>query len=118
KVAVKEITLEENVAKVRILKVIDIMNWHKAYSSDVIFTHTIAVVVDVQVTFSNDLVDYVSINNVDRLIVALLHHLFKHSYDVATFDRWFRSETNVFIDVKSAYDKETLDRHGYFYWSL
>ncbi|HLR01826.1 MAG TPA: nucleotide sugar dehydrogenase [Virgibacillus sp.] len=118
RVAVLGITFKENVADVRNSKVIDIINELKDYGLDVIVHDPIADADDVRDTFSIDLVDADAINDVDSIIVAVPHHLFKHSYDVATFDRWFRSDTNVFIDVKSAYDKETLERHGYFYWSL
>src|SRR5699024_2454482 len=78
RVAVLGITFKENVADVRNSKVIDIINELKDYGLDVIVHDPIADADDVRDTFSIELVDADAINDVDSIIVAVPHHLFKH----------------------------------------
>lgn len=118
KVAILGITFKENVADVRNSKVIDIVNELEDYGLNVIVHDPIADAEEVRDTFSIDLVGAEDIYDVDSIIVAVPHRIFKDSYDVALFDSWFRHDTKVLIDVKSAYDKDALEHEGYFYWSL
>jgi len=118
KVAVLGITFKENVGDVRNSKVIDIVRELEEYGLEVVVHDPIADADDVQHSFSIPLVGLEQLYNVDCIVLAVPHQFFKQTYDLTIFDGWYRNDTKVFIDVKSAYDKDTLERAGYVYWSL
>lgn len=118
KVAVLGMTFKENVADIRNSKVIDIVRELKDYGLEVPVHDPVADADDVKHTFSIKLADIDHIHDVDCIIIAVPHQIFKQTYDQYLFDQWYRNEKKVFVDVKSAYDKTLLEQQNYYYWSL
>src|SRR5699024_792671 len=102
KVAILGITFKENVADIRNSKVMDIILELEDYGLEVVVHDPIADAETVQNTLSVCLVDANELYDVDCVVLAVPHRLFKQTYDVNIFDRWFRNTAKVFVDVKGA----------------
>lgn len=118
RVAVLGITFKENVADVRNSRVIDIIRELEEYGIEVLVHDPIADPDAVRETFSRELAGVDALFDVDAIVAAVAHDVFKQTFDQYVFDEWYRNGTKVFIDVKNAYDKDTFERDGYVYWSL
>lgn len=118
KVAILGITFKENVADIRNSKVMDIIWELEDYGLEVIVHDPIADANTVQSTFSIPLVNVDELDNVDCIVLAVPHQIFKQTYDLNLFESWYRNATKVFVDVKSVYNKDMLESAGYVYWSL
>lgn len=118
RVAILGITFKENVPDVRNSKVIDIIRELEEYGVEVIVHDPVADAEAVRDTFTVELVGTDSLCDLDSIVMAVPHRLFEQSFDQRVFSEWYRNGTKVFIDVKSAYDKDVFENDGYVYWSL
>lgn len=134
KVAVFGVTFKENCPDVRNSKVIDIIRELKEYGIEVITYDPIADKDAVVHEYDIKLSDLKEINDVDAIIVAVAHDVFKnlsldnleqihrnYSYDlkeiaISVDDDLIKQK--VLIDVKGVFDMAKAKEKGFIYWRL
>lgn len=117
RVAVLGFTFKENCPDTRNTKVIDVIDELKEYGISPLVCDPIADKNEAKelygITFTNldDIVD------MDAIIIAVSHEEFM-KLTITDFDKLYRNEAKVIIDVKSILDRKAYEETGYHYWSL
>lgn len=110
------VTFKENIKDIRNSKVLDIVNELKEYQVNVFVNDPQAEPDHVKKEFNVDSVSLENIKNMDCIIFAVQH---KEYLDFTP--EFFKNLCNkepVFIDVKSCFDKDSLEKVGFNYFSL
>ena len=102
RIGVLGITFKENVADIRNSKVIDVINELKTYNTEVIVTDPHATVEDVQEEYNLELTPFDQVNNLDALIIAVPHQVYKDFNSEQLFSLFNGGEKVVF-DVKGVF---------------
>ncbi|GAB3065881.1 nucleotide sugar dehydrogenase [Virgibacillus ainsalahensis] len=118
KVAIFGLTFKENVGDVRNTKIIDIINELKEYGVEVLVHDPIAEKEEVYNEFNIRLVDKEELNDLDCVVMAVPHQVFKETYDLDMLDGLYKDDRKVLVDVKSILDRKECETKGYHYWSL
>lgn len=117
KVAVFGFTFKENCPDTRNTKVVDIVNELKEYGIDALVYDPLADREEAKRLYGIDLCSADEIKNLDVLILAVSHSVFK-SMTISDIDKYYGKGTRVLIDVKSVFCKKECVDAGYVYWSL
>ena len=121
KVAILGITFKENCPDTRNSKVMDIIKTLREFGLDPVVTDPLADKNELTAEYGIDLVDISEIKNVDCLVIVVAHDSYKRlSIDQLDdmFNKDFRNEEKVIIDVKGIYNKQEITRRNYVYWRL
>lgn len=121
KVAILGITFKENCPDTRNSKVMDIIKTLREFGLDPVVTDPLADKNELAAEYGIDLVDISEIKNVDYLVIVVAHDSYKRlSIDQLDdmFNKDFRNEEKVIIDVKGIYNKQEITRRNYVYWRL
>ena len=121
KVAILGITFKENCPDTRNSKVVDVIKALREYGIEPIVTDPLADKNELANEYGIDLVDISEIKNVDCLVIVVAHDSYKRlSIDQLDdmFNKDFRNEEKVIIDVKGIYNKQEITRRNYVYWRL
>ena len=121
KVAILGITFKENCPDTRNSKVMDIIKTLREFGLDPVVTDPLADKNELAAEYGIDLVDISEIKNVDCLVIVVAHDSYKRlSIDQLDdmFNKDFRNEEKVIIDVKGIYNKQEITRRNYVYWRL
>ena len=105
RIGVLGITFKENVADIRNSKVIDVINELKTYNTEVIVTDPHATAEDVQEEYNLQLTPFDQVNNLDALIIAVPHQVYKDFNSEQLFSLFNGGEKVVF-DVKGVFRHE------------
>lgn len=118
KIAILGLTFKENVADVRNTKVIDIIDELNDYGIEVLVHDPVAEPKEVLKEFGIRLVDKSELNELDCIVAAVPHDVFKEDYPLEKLAKLYRNDKQVLVDVKSVYDKNAAETMGIDYWSL
>ncbi|MFG6119266.1 nucleotide sugar dehydrogenase [Thalassobacillus sp. B23F22_16] len=118
KVAVLGLTFKENVGDVRNTKVIDIIEELKEYGVELLVHDPVADAEEAQREFGITLVDKEALTDLDAIVYAVPHQVFKEAYPLEQLDNMYKDDRKVLIDVKSSLDRKECEDKGYHYWSL
>lgn len=120
KVAILGITFKENCPDIRNSKVIDIIERLREYGIRPYVTDEWAVKEEVEREYGINLVPIEEIRNVDCLVVAVAHDVYKEIKGDQLVEMFGDTEfgERVIIDVKSIFDKNKMHEQGYLYWAL
>ncbi|GGC85531.1 UDP-N-acetyl-D-galactosamine dehydrogenase [Thalassobacillus devorans] len=118
KVAVLGLTFKENVGDVRNTKVIDIIEELKEYGVELLVHDPVADAEEAQREFGITLVDKEELTDLDAIVYAVPHQVFKDEYTFEKIDSMYKDDRKVLIDVKSSLERKECEDKGYHYWSL
>lgn len=119
RVLVLGLTFKENVRDIRNSKVVDIVRELQEYEVEALVCDPLASVEQTRARLGIELVDFDHVGKVDGVIMAVAHDLFNHISPGRL--RALCSNGNgqgVVVDVKSALEKDAIEREGLRYWAL
>ncbi len=120
KVVVLGITFKENTPDTRNSKVVDIIESLKEYGIEPIVVDPEADKEEAKREYGIDLVDLNEVNDADCVVLAVAHDKFKE-LSLDKIDKLFgdfNNDEKVFIDIKSVYGRDEIEKQGYNYWRL
>jgi len=117
KVAIYGITFKENCPDVRNTKVVDIINELKEYGVETVVYDPEADREDLEREYGIKLTDEKDIKNVDAIIFAVPHNIFKEINLKQLKDK-FSNHKYVLIDVKGLFERKEAEEENYIYWRL
>lgn len=104
KVGVMGITFKENCPDVRNSKVIDLIKEFEAWGVNVVITDPYANAREVMREYGVKLSVMADLNNVDALVVAVGHHVFR-KMGLPVLKKMIKSDKPVLADLKALYDR-------------
>jgi len=116
KVNVLGLTFKENCGDLRNSKVIDIINELKSYGVEVFVTDPQAESEEAMHEYGVPLVAWDDLPRADAIVAAVAHHEYA-SLSVEDFSKKL-VKGGAFIDVKSAFDRESILAAGFKFWRL
>lgn len=117
KVAIYGITFKENCPDVRNTKVVDIINELKEYGVETVVYDPEADSEDLEREYGIKLTEEKDIKNVDAIILAVPHNIFKEINLKQLKDK-FSNHKYVLIDVKGLFERKEAEEENYIYWRL
>lgn len=118
KVAILGLTFKENCPDIRNSKVFDVYKELESYGVKPMVVDPWADPEETKSFYEIELVDVKELHDVDCLIVAVAHSIFK-DYGIDKIMSFFKqSGNNVLVDVKGVFSVKELDDSGLFYWRL
>jgi len=116
KVSVFGLTFKENCPDLRNAKVPDIVNYLQTYGCEVMVSDPYADKNEAKNLYNIDLVDIDQITNIDVVIIAVEHNVYKSVNN----EFWVQMLNNegIFIDVKSVYSKDFFNGTNVIHWRL
>jgi len=118
RIAIIGMTFKENCADVRNTKVIDIIKELEEYDVELLVYDPVADIDEVKDEYGIELVNKEELNNLDGVVVAVAHDIFKDSVFKEQLSSLYRDSNRVLIDIKSIYNRSEFINDGYSYWSL
>jgi len=118
KIAILGLAFKENVGDVRNTKVIDIIDELHDYGIDVLVHDPLAEKEEVREEFNIELIDEDELTDLDCIVLAVPHNIFKETYTLDKLASMYRNEKKVLVDVKSVFDQNECEVKGIHYWSL
>lgn len=118
RVAICGITFKENCPDVRNSKIIDIINELEEFGVNVLVYDPIASKEEVWDEYRINLVDENELRNLNCIVLAVSHDLFKNKIDLDKIKDLFVNDKKVLIDVKSMMNRKDCESKGFYYWSL
>lgn len=114
------ITFKEDCPDARNSKVNDILKELREYGIDPIVCDPVADAPDAKKFYGVDLVDISEFNDLDCLIIAVMHKQFTalSNNEIQKMFKEDDNSKNIIIDVKGARNKDELLALGYRYWRL
>lgn len=118
KVAILGFTFKENCPDTRNTRVIDIVKEFEEYGIEPIVVDPWADKPDVYKEYGITLADEADVKNMDVVIVAVSHAVYRSITKEAVDLMFVKSDKRVLIDVKGILDKKEYEADGYYYWRL
>jgi len=120
KVVILGITFKENTPDTRNSKVVDIIDGLREYGIEPIVVDPEADADEAKHEYGIDLVDIKDVKDVDCLVLAVAHDIFKQMSwdDIDSLYGEFDNNEKILIDVKSILDRSEIEEKGYSYWRL
>ena len=116
-IIVMGITFKENCADLRNTKVVDVINRLKSYGLNVIVHDPIAEYEDASNHYGIELTSWDSLPNDASAIIAAVSHTEYLEMPIDDILSHLKSNA-VFIDVKSSFDKSSIEDAGHLLWRL
>jgi len=119
-VVILGITFKENCPDIRNSKVADIIKRLNEYEIMPLVVDPLANPTDAMHEYNIELTDIKDIKNADCIILAVAHSMFRAMSldDLNNLYGCFDNSEKVLIDVKSIFDKKTIESAGLRYWRL
>lgn len=120
RVAILGFTFKENCPDTRNTRVIDIIRELKEYEIDSVICDPIADDKEAEKEYGIILQDRNSIKNIDAVILAVGHEIFKQikRKELDMLYGKISQQKKVLLDIKGLLDKNEYEHAGYFYWRL
>lgn len=118
KIGVLGLTFKENVADVRNTKVTDIITELEDYGLDVLVHDPIAEADTVYREYGIELVDEAQLKDLDCLVLAVPHDVFKEKYTLDVIDTLYKNDKKVLVDIRGIFDRQQAEEIGIQYWNL
>jgi UDP-N-acetyl-D-glucosamine/UDP-N-acetyl-D-galactosamine dehydrogenase len=116
-IALFGITFKENVRDIRNSKVIDLYNYLKQYGINLFVCDP---VVDRDVVYEKygiKITDMEKISNIDAAVFCVAHNEFRN-LDLKSLRSRFKDDKPCIFDIKSIFNRETVEAVGFDYWRL
>ena len=117
-IGVLGLTFKENCPDVRNSKIMDIISELKGYDINVVAVDPIADAGDLRKIYNIEKVDYSKIENLDAVIVAVSHTIFRELGIEEIKTLYKKDAKYILFDLKGIYDKEKFIDNGFEYWRL
>ena len=115
------LTFKENVPDMRNSKAVDVFKHLSSFGLRVKVADPFIDADELHTELNAELVDLHEVVNADCLVFLVAHRQFAE-LQLADLDRMFKPQDGstqpVLIDVKNIFDQQSLEDHGYSYWSL
>lgn len=118
RVGVLGATFKENCSDVRNSKVFDIVSSLNDYGIEVIVHDPEANASDVELYYSQPLVSREKLRELDAIIIAVGHDVFRANYPLIELREMLKPQANSIYDLKAIYSKEDGVDLGLEIWSL
>ncbi|MGM0842299.1 MAG: nucleotide sugar dehydrogenase [Bacillota bacterium] len=120
KVAILGITFKENCPDTRNSKVLDIIENLKEFEINPVIVDPEANAEEAKQIYGLELVDLKDVNNIDCLVFAVAHDVFKNmSWEsIDSLYGNLNNQEKVLIDIKSMLNNDEVEEKGYCYWKL
>ncbi|WP_215189675.1 nucleotide sugar dehydrogenase [Exiguobacterium sp. s6] len=118
RVGVLGVTFKENCSDVRNSKVFDIVSSLNDYGIEVIVHDPEANASDVELYYSQPLVSREKLRELDAIIIAVGHDVFRANYPLIELRTMLKPQANSIYDLKAIYSKEDGVDLGLEIWSL
>jgi UDP-N-acetyl-D-galactosamine dehydrogenase len=118
RVAIFGITFKENCEDVRNTKVMDIIKELEDFGVKVLVHDPVANKEEVKEEYSIELVELDDLHDLDGIVVAVSHSVFKQDYSFDFLEKLYADGNKVLIDIKGVFDRKECEAKGYSYWSL
>lgn len=118
RVGVLGATFKENCSDVRNSKVFDIVSSLNDYGIEVIIHDPEANASDVELYYSQPLVSREKLRELDAIIIAVGHDVFRANYPLIELRTMLKPQANSIYDLKAIYSKEDGVDLGLEIWSL
>ena len=120
KVVILGVVFKENCPDTRNSKVVDIIEVLQEYGIVPLVVDPEADAKEVQQEYGIELTDINNIQDIDCLVLAVAHDVFKQlsKEQMESFFGDFANDEKIIIDVKSVLDKQFINELGYSYWRL
>ncbi|KAA9013822.1 nucleotide sugar dehydrogenase [Niallia endozanthoxylica] len=118
RVAIMGVTFKENCSDVRNTKIIDIINELEEFGIEVLVHDPVANKEEVWEEYRINLVDIDAIKDLNAVVIAVKHDVFRDNYDLNYFDKVYADNNKVLIDIKGMLRRKECVDKGYIYWSL
>lgn len=115
-VLVLGLTFKENCSDIRNTKIIDIINELKEYSLNVLVCDSVAEPEEAQEEYGIQLTKLADVKNVDAIITAVAHNDIKNTSIAALASAAVKGAP--FMDVKSIFNRDELEKAGFSVWRL
>jgi UDP-N-acetyl-D-galactosamine dehydrogenase len=116
KINVLGLTFKEDVPDLRNSRVIDVINELRSYGVQVYVHDPVPTKEDAKHEYDIDLVDWNELPVADALVAAVAHRQFLNLQPATLADKVIKN--GCFVDVKSAFDTNTLSHTGLRIWRL
>ena len=116
-VGVLGITFKENCPDIRNTKVIDLIEELKSWSVNVQVCDPWANPEEVRAEYAVDLVEIEDLQNLDSIVVAVGHNEFR-DLNVSKLRSFCSNQNPILADLKSIYNKEEINHHGFTLFRL
>lgn len=120
KVAIFGITFKADCPDIRNSKVVDIVKQLQEYEIDPLIIDPLACKVEVKQSYDLKLAKSDVINDLDALIIAVDHEIFKQQLQPDVIENYFKKDIKqkVIIDIKSMLSQDDFMPPAYHYWRL
>ncbi|XID91105.1 nucleotide sugar dehydrogenase [Paenibacillaceae bacterium WGS1546] len=118
RVGILGITFKENCSDVRNTKVIDIINELDQLEIELLVYDPLANEEEVLEEYGIQLVSEKDLTELNGLVIAVPHNVFKDNYDADRLSKFYKDEKKVLIDIKGMLEKKDCEKAGFYYWSL
>lgn len=120
KVIILGVTFKENTPDTRNSKVVDIISSLRDYGIEPIVVDPVADSDEAKHEYGINLVDINDIRDVDCIVLAVAHNVFKQLKwnQISSFFGDFENSEKIIIDVKSILNRREIEDQGYSYWRL
>lgn len=112
-------TFKENCPDTRNTKVIDIVNELREYGVNPVLCDPVADVEEARKLYGIEFVEISQIKNMDAIIIAVAHDVFK-SLSMDDIEKMFveNEENRVLVDVKGVLNRKEAEQRKFIYWRL
>lgn len=120
RVAILGFTFKENCPDTRNTKVIDIVKELQEYGIEPIIADPVADAVEARKLYGVQFVTLDSIKEMDAVILAVAHEVFK-ALVMSDFAKMFQNsenDNNILVDIKGLLNRSEYEAAGYCYWRL
>ena len=117
KVILFGITFKENVADFRNTKIIDIYNYLQENNISVSIYDPIVSKVEIKQAYGIKLIEFNEIIDADALVFCVAHDCFKE-IDLDELKSRIKTKNPIIFDIKSIFDRESIEKKGFRYWRL
>ena len=117
KVVLFGIAFKENVADFRNTRVIDIYNYLRENNISVSIHDPIVSKEEIKKTYGIKLIEFDEVDGADALVFCVAHDCFK-KIDLDDLRSRIKTKNPIIFDIKSIFDRESIEKKGFRYWSF
>lgn len=110
-------TFKENTPDTRNSKIIDIINYLNEYNLNIQIVDPVADKEELKLYHNLELVELNQVEEIDCIIYAVGHDEFKE-LKIQDFNRVYKDNEKIILDIKSNLNKKEFLEDGYVYWNL
>ncbi len=117
KVILFGLSFKENIKDIRNSKVPDIYNFLIKNGIDVAVFDPVVSKEEAKKVYNIDIIEYQEIKNANAVVFCVAHDYFKNM-DLGILKSQLKIERPYLFDIKGIFQRDTVEKEGYRYWSL